>query len=63
MGEFADFANGGGWGGEGLFEEEYQQPKMPERGTYPTKRRPAVDPRAGFTEAEIRADFLENGFQ
>jgi hypothetical protein len=49
MGEFADFTNSGGRNGEGLYEREYKKPKMPKKGTYPTKWKPQSDPREGWT--------------
>ena len=63
MGEYSDFTNSGGYNGDGLYDRAYEQPQMPKNGTYPTVRKPAIDPRDGWSESELRADFLENGFQ
>lgn len=62
MADMADFTNQGGYNGEGLLEEEYVQPKMPKEGSYPTKRRPTVDFRDGWSTEEVMKDFYENGF-
>ena len=63
MGEYADYANDGGYDGGGLGEREYVQPKMPKAGTYPTKWKSPVDFREDWTDEEIWKDFLENGIR